>query len=211
MQPSQPPSPFPPSPPFFGYAYVAGSRTWWGALHYCTNRGGNLAQIKSKEENDEVLALVGPQAKAWIGGNDIAHEGVFRWEGGGVITYENWMKREPNNYNDNEHCIEIATGTEFGDGWNDQNCNKKQNFICQEIAPPPSSPPPRPPPPSPPPLPPPPSPPPSPPPTPPPSPPPPCEPPSPPPPSPPPPSEPPPIPPPPSPPPPSPPSPSPPP
>ena len=109
---------------------AAAARTFYG-LH------GYLATITTAEE----AQLLGSQASGagWIGANDAAVEGQWRWvtgpEGqeasgqgrlfwtgtadGTAVDYANWNNGEPNNSGEEDYAHINAPGTGFDGSWND--------------------------------------------------------------------------------------------
>ena len=68
----------------------------------------------------------------WIGINDKANEGVFRYESSGqTLTYSNWNPNEPNNWENREHCGELYVGHSTAGKWNDGDCSQKIAFACE--------------------------------------------------------------------------------
>ena len=68
---------------------------------------------------------------AWIGLSDILQEGTFSWRDGTELTYTNWKTSNPNNANDEQHCV-WARGD---DGtWDDIVCRRTEEYICQKTA-----------------------------------------------------------------------------
>lgn len=115
---------------------------------------GYLATIISQSEHDFVRARISDSG--WLGANDIASEGVWRWvtgpeagtqfwqggtaaTGGRVITgqYANWNISEPNNSGNDEDCAEIYfPGTTQDGKWNDLNCSQtRPNYVVEYGAP----------------------------------------------------------------------------
>lgn len=110
-----------------------------------------LATINSKKENEQVfdeMKLMGKltiffllitcstnilitgfaKQNVWISATDLGEEGKFVWLSTGVpVTYSNFMKNQPDNYQNMEHCVEI---NEKGE-WNDKPCNSQLYFICE--------------------------------------------------------------------------------
>lgn len=86
--------------------------------------------IHSNEERDFALSVIpAGVSNVWMGGSDIATEGVWAWEDGkpwGVYTA--WKSGEPNNANSNEDCLQM-----YGDGlWNDLDCTSALPSICKK-------------------------------------------------------------------------------
>ena len=89
---------------------------------------GYLAEVESKEENDFIMDTIAARGNAmhWLGGN--LQEGVFRWSHSGrTFTYTNWMGGQPDNANNDQHCLRtVNDGT-----WDDLRCNHILFFICE--------------------------------------------------------------------------------
>ncbi|MCB9990735.1 MAG: type I secretion C-terminal target domain-containing protein [Rhodospirillales bacterium] len=92
---------------------------------------GHIVHVTSALENTYIDTLTGT-ATTWMGAQDTAVEGEWRWVGGvndgdlfwlgdwtgslqGGYTYENWNGNEPNDYVGGEDYVEIQNGG----GWND--------------------------------------------------------------------------------------------
>lgn len=75
--------------------------TWTQCRSAARAKGGELATVRSQSENDWLVANVLPAAKTeyglWIGLNDEAQPGVFKWTSGEPVTFTNWRVGEPNN------------------------------------------------------------------------------------------------------------------
>lgn len=76
-----------------------------------------------------ILTEVTGISKFWIGGNDMAEEGHFKWINGKNLTYTNWKRNEPNGFN-NTNCI--RSNLKFK--WFDRNCQDKLSSICENKA-----------------------------------------------------------------------------
>ena len=59
---------------------------------------------------------------------DLKNEGIYQWVDGTKVTIKsNWEKNEPNNFDDDEDCVEVRI-----DGkWNDHNCLRVTGFVCE--------------------------------------------------------------------------------
>ncbi|XP_053687357.1 C-type lectin 37Da-like [Sabethes cyaneus] len=115
---------------------------WHKANEFCNSIGMQLVAIQSQEKNDAVAAFVKSTDKFdndvcvfWIGGTDLAEEGVFSWTATGkLVTYENWSLGEPNNTNGTEDCMQLVYIPKFKQywSWNDNNCKThRYYFICE--------------------------------------------------------------------------------
>lgn len=113
--------------------------TFFEAWQYCQAAGLRLATVTSSAET-ELLNRALEQAKApqkmgyFIAGTDL---GAFRnwiWISTNKnvrhpLGYTNWHPGQPDNTNNNEHCIEIFySGGAF---WNDYGCDRKRYYVCE--------------------------------------------------------------------------------
>lgn len=105
---------------------------------------GYLATITSQEENDFIYSKL--QENGWIGANDLAVEGEWRWVTGpeagqqfwqgdqhGASTgemYANWVPEQEPNGNTSENCALFWDGT---GGWNDLDCNEESTSYVVEF------------------------------------------------------------------------------
>ena len=114
-------------------------KTYSEAEADCASRGMRLATPRSAADQarfDNVLFGDGSSARAWIGVNDIAAEGVWR-EGSDpsspLVSYFNWRTspHEPNNQNGNEHCGEAIPND--GGEWNDKDCTLTNAYVCETL------------------------------------------------------------------------------
>ena len=56
----------------------------------------------------------------------------FRYATSNVsICFDDWNLNEPNNGNQQEHCVEFKKKGEVWK-WNDVNCADARNFICEQ-------------------------------------------------------------------------------
>lgn len=115
------------------YEYVSSATDWSGAAAAASGMShlglqGYLVTITSQDEQDFLMASV-TRAGAWMGANDRAVEGEWRWETGpeagtmfykhgtGTLTYSYWGGGEPNNCCSGE---DDGVYNYFGNGrWND--------------------------------------------------------------------------------------------
>jgi len=97
------------------------------AIAACVTLGGTLASIENDEEQAAVADLT-KDTGAWIGLTDSLDEGDFTWVDDATFDYENWRDNQPNNGNDNQHCVWIRTDGE----WDDILCKKDNAYVCQK-------------------------------------------------------------------------------
>ncbi len=154
------------------YEIVRENKTWIEAAAFASQRGGYLAEINNVTENttifDEAMSNAsitlsktsagdgGGASYLWIGGNDIAQEGIWIWNGNndGVSTqfwegkangsaignlYNNWGN-EPDDFQSAQDGLALAlTQWPLGSGhlgiasqWNDVNHqNNKLYFVIE--------------------------------------------------------------------------------
>lgn len=96
--------------------------TWQAAEDYAVNvLGGHLATVDSSDLNSWIWSTFGGTATHhyWIGLTDEVAEGAFVWVGtGAAAAYLNWYPGEPNNWEDEDFALVLASG--FGTAlWND--------------------------------------------------------------------------------------------
>ncbi len=100
--------------------------TYLEAQELMAQHGGHLATINSEEENDFIATRIAT-ATALIGLSDYNSEGDFTWDDGSDLTYTNWYKHQPNDYN-NQDFVEIQKNTGL---WNDVDNNSKLEFVME--------------------------------------------------------------------------------
>ena len=123
--------------------------TWLDAVEGCKTEGAVLASVSSADEQTQMpvkqitvdslanamdlfqLQSMMTSNGAWIGLSDILQEGTFSWRDGSELSYTNWKTSNPNNANDEQHCV-WARGD---DGtWDDIVCRRTEEYICQKTA-----------------------------------------------------------------------------
>ncbi|KFO21624.1 Macrophage mannose receptor 1 [Fukomys damarensis] len=108
-------------------------KTWFESRDFCRALGGELATIKSKEEQQTIWRLITSTVSYhemfWLGLTYGGTSEGFTWTDGSPVSYENWAYGEPNNYNNVEYCGEMKGDPNMF--WNDINCEHLNNWICQ--------------------------------------------------------------------------------
>lgn len=115
------------------------------ATTVCADQEMALARIDDTAENtwvsDQRGALLGDN-NVWLGGDDIAAEGVWLWSdgtqfwqggsGGAVVgeLFSNWDGGEPNNGGGNEDCVIMKNGGSRYQ-WDDKPCGNSVEFVCE--------------------------------------------------------------------------------
>ena len=62
---------------------------WSEAQNFCVSIGMTLAQPKNLAENQLIASKVGA-IHVWLGINDIAKEGDFKYADGSALSFEHW-------------------------------------------------------------------------------------------------------------------------
>ncbi len=101
------------------------------ARQACVDMGLDLAVLadggEARTVADRARAL--NRIEYWIGLDDIAAEGTFRWVDGREVSPDApWAPSEPNDYNNNEDCAHIRAADPI---WNDLPCTVARGFICE--------------------------------------------------------------------------------
>ncbi|XP_021096156.1 macrophage mannose receptor 1 isoform X3 [Heterocephalus glaber] len=108
-------------------------KTWFESRDFCRALGGELATIKSKEEQQTIWRLITSTGSYhelfWLGLTYGGTSEGFAWTDGSPVSYENWAYGEPNNYNNVEYCGEMKGDPNMS--WNDINCEHLNNWVCQ--------------------------------------------------------------------------------
>ncbi|XP_072037146.1 galactose-specific lectin nattectin-like [Amphiura filiformis] len=111
------------------YLYVEKDANWLSAERDCEGRGADLVSIHSSEENEFITNMTDGNERVWIGLDDIAAEGDFTWSDGSHLNFTNWGSNQPDNANDDEHCVHLK----WRDPgiWNDFTCRSTNPFLGQ--------------------------------------------------------------------------------
>jgi len=90
------------------YQVFEDSKTWTDARAYCESLGGHLAAINSQAEQTFIEGLIskGQKNYYWVGGYCESNR-VFRWVTGEPMTYTNWVRSEPNNFQGKQDKIAV--------------------------------------------------------------------------------------------------------
>ncbi|XP_068159572.1 accessory gland protein Acp29AB-like [Drosophila tropicalis] len=99
--------------------------SWEASSRRCRQMGGHLVSLQSKVEYEAVNMQLRSGEIYWTDVNDQVREGLYVSHTGYVANFLHW-RLSPDNYN-NEDCIELIPHM----GMNDNNCNYKNNFICE--------------------------------------------------------------------------------
>lgn len=112
------------------YKIKTARKTWVQAVSDCESEGASLVKVCNKGELEFIYyAFVRPldTGSAWIGLS--LTNGSFHWLDGSWPQYKNWNWGEPNNYNGDEHCVEVYVKN---GKWNDVPCLLYRPFVCEK-------------------------------------------------------------------------------
>ena len=96
------------------------------AAQHCESAGMTLVTIDDERDN-AILFQASNQTSPWIGLSDQRREGEWVWDSR-TSGYVNWNVGEPNNWGNNEDCVQIT----ISGRWNDANCNQRLMFFCED-------------------------------------------------------------------------------
>ena len=95
--------------------------SWPNAIDRCVARGASLATIPAPE--DDVLSSL--TAASWIGLEDMATEGMWRWITGEPLGPTFWDSGEPSD-GTFQNC-----GAAVAEGWHDRACDILLPYLCE--------------------------------------------------------------------------------
>ena len=120
------------------YIYDDGCETWNDARRNCESRGGYLAVINSKEENDHLFdyMIMENQDEVFFGFTDQGSEGTWKWVSGKESNFTDWGtnsegSREPNADSDYEDYAHMNSAMHDGH-WNDKRFGKTTSYYFCE-------------------------------------------------------------------------------
>jgi outer membrane protein assembly factor BamB len=119
------------------YWFCGTNRNAASAKSVCSAAGMTLARIDGQAENDFLSANI--SWDSWIGADDIATEGAFKWQNNGDTfwsgsavggRFTNWSFFEPDD-GGNQDCVDIEWLT---DGlWSTRSCSDTYGFVCEAV------------------------------------------------------------------------------
>ena len=115
------------------YLICEGPVDWEDARAGCRDVGYELATIDGAEEQAFVWdkASAGGEAGYWIGINDVASEGDYRWSDGTPVTFTAWFEGQPNDgaAGASEDCGFMTR--DLDGAWSDGTCSLSFGAICE--------------------------------------------------------------------------------
>ena len=115
-----------------GFTYHSSPKSWEAARADCMARGGDLASIHSAAENQQAFEL-SRGGNMWLGLNDRAAEGKWKWSDGTPMDYKRWSESGADSWGGDEDCAGFWEGR--GDGsWDDMygeaSCSQPLPYLC---------------------------------------------------------------------------------
>ena len=111
---------------------------WTASEDFCQEEGSHLASVGSNETMDNIMLVLrksgfGDGDYFWLGGNDLAKEGVWEWTDCTPWEVSFWGPWEPSNNNGKQHWVVFEVNNRWHDVGVDANarplCSKK---ICSD-------------------------------------------------------------------------------
>lgn len=124
------------------YYFCAKGMSWDAAEMFCAAHGLHLAKDDGQGEHAWLLQIIGDGGLWWIGGNDKAEDGKFRWVSDNTaVPYPGyWGVGQPDNAEwipfEGADCVVLVdsngeVGPWPGGRWSDGKCGESRRFICE--------------------------------------------------------------------------------
>ncbi|HET9626930.1 MAG TPA: Ig-like domain-containing protein, partial [Kofleriaceae bacterium] len=108
-------------------AYDGVTHSYQAAAAMCGALGGHLPTITTIEEDDAAFAAVHAGDAPWLGGDDLAAEGTFRWiTGEPFAAYSHFAPGKPDNAGEADCLRYQADGA-----WSDAACASTTGTLCE--------------------------------------------------------------------------------
>jgi len=105
------------------------------AKNACLENGGFLASVHNDEEQAAMttLAKAHGQKKYWLGGDEIASEGTWRWHDQSAWEYTHFAGGQPNDWPGwVQECLVLRQSSNYH--WHDNLCHKQRWAMCKHFA-----------------------------------------------------------------------------
>ncbi|XP_058038167.1 C-type lectin BpLec-like [Ahaetulla prasina] len=120
------------------YGYFDEKLSWDAAELECQSFGPgcHLASILSIQESALVSAYIRDKQRVrsnvWMGLHDTSGQQRrrWRWADESTFNYKAWSAHQPDNRNNNEHCVEVTHSSRFK-LWNDGVCANQNAYVCK--------------------------------------------------------------------------------
>lgn len=70
----------------------------------------------------------------WMSATDLGVENSFYWDSNGkfLSLHTDWAENQPDNFNDDEHCVSMGINTSETYLWSDIDCKATSRYLCEE-------------------------------------------------------------------------------
>lgn len=110
------------------YLLFTTAATWSDAEADCESAQAHLATSTNKRENVVLTTVGAGQKDVWLGGTDMAMEGIWVWVTGESMGFQNWRSGEPNG-GTAENCMVLEPNN--GGTWDDLPCGETFPYLCE--------------------------------------------------------------------------------
>lgn len=113
------------------HVYVPEKMIWSAAQSYCREHYTDLSPVSSERDTLQLISVSSPHnVRGWIGlFREHTNSSVWKWSGGGNVTYENWKEGQPDNYKYQENSVNLWSGGV----WNDYSEDSRIPFYCLSL------------------------------------------------------------------------------
>ncbi len=111
------------------HLYCGDYLSWFNAQEVCEAMHTDLLTLAGFGDNKAAAAIAKSyEVDLWMGMSDYASEGDWTWVDGASVNFTNWGSGEPNNFGNDEDCMEVGY---YANGkWNDNSCSEQHPFMC---------------------------------------------------------------------------------
>ncbi|XP_052330059.1 uncharacterized protein LOC118377339 isoform X4 [Oncorhynchus keta] len=107
-------------------------KTWEESRKDCNERGAHLVIINSREEQTFINGLYGPGNETWIGLTNVDTEGTWKWVDDTPLTTAYWKTGKPSSsLGADQDCVAFFHHSSDPGEWNNEECHKSTNWICE--------------------------------------------------------------------------------
>eukprot|EP00614_Pseudopedinella_elastica_P006381 CAMPEP_0172608764 /NCGR_PEP_ID=MMETSP1068-20121228/28827_1 /TAXON_ID=35684 /ORGANISM="Pseudopedinella elastica, Strain CCMP716" /LENGTH=425 /DNA_ID=CAMNT_0013412111 /DNA_START=195 /DNA_END=1472 /DNA_ORIENTATION=+ len=104
--------------------------SWDESRAACQELDSEMVCIHHEAMNDFVAREA--HGETWIGYSDAAADGVWKWDGGCVSTFEAWSAGEPSGIAGPGDCatVQVSKGVQEFGHWRNRECDSRFTFAC---------------------------------------------------------------------------------
>ena len=94
------------------YFWSTAKKNWTDAEAFCKKEGAHLASVNSNVTNNFIVERMRELGigQAWLSGNDLEKESLWKWTDGAPWEFEAWQRGNPNNALGGQHCLISGSG-----------------------------------------------------------------------------------------------------